>query len=292
MVRFATDLATAPGPPPRCADLKTMSHTSCRPRPAKLGGTPSGTSDAAVSPRPGGRLSALGREAVLLSVLFALYRLGRELALHRQVSAIGHAHLVHHLEATLHLPSEAGLQADVTSHALFRGLDLYYVSVHFPLMVGFLLCGVLFRQRSDYVWARSLLVVQTALALVIHIAFPLAPPRMFPQWGFTDTMTRYGPSAYEPGASFANQFAAMPSLHVGWAVLIAYVVTRTGPRPLSLLAWGHAVVTVAVVVLTANHWWVDGVAGTGLLYVARCVAGARPPARSGAGLTTGRGGFP
>jgi hypothetical protein len=143
-------------------------------------------------------------------------------------------------------------------------------------MVGFLLCGVLVRQRSDYVWARNLLVVQTALALIIHIAFPLAPPRMFPQWGFTDTMTRYGPSAYEPGASIANQFAAMPSLHVGWAVLIAYVVTRTGPRTLSILAWGHAVVTLAVVVLTAHHWWVDGVAGIGLLYVATCVAGARP----------------
>jgi hypothetical protein len=254
----------------------TTTPASCVARRAGTGLVRPRASDAVVRPRLASRLSGLLREALLLSALFGLYRLGRELALRRRGSAMGHARLVQHLEEALHLPSEAALQSHVTSGELFRAFDIYYVSVHFPLMLGFLLCGVLFRRRSDYRWARNLLVVQTALALLIHIAFPLAPPRMFPHWGFIDTMTRFGPSAYERGASVANQFAAMPSLHVGWAFLIAYVVTRTGPRLLGLLAWCHVGVTIAVVVLTANHWWMDAVAGTALLWVATLVAGTRP----------------
>ncbi len=224
-------------------------------------------------------LMTVVREVVLLSALFGLYRLGRVVAMHREDVAVDHARLVHRFEAFAHFPSEAALQTEVASRALFQALNVYYVSVHFPLMIAFLAYGVLFRSRADYVWARQLLVVQTALALVVHIAFPLAPPRMFPQWGFTDTMARYGPSAYDSaGGSAVNQFAAMPSLHIGWAFLIAYAVGRTGPRPLALVAGGHALLTVAVVVLTANHWWLDGLAGVALLLVAVLVVGDRPGA--------------
>jgi len=224
-------------------------------------------------------LMTVVREVVLLSALFGLYRLGRVVAMRREDVAVDHARLVHRFEAFAHFPSEAALQTEVASRALFQALNVYYVSVHFPLMIAFLAYGVLFRSRADYVWARQLLVVQTALALVVHIAFPLAPPRMFPQWGFTDTMARYGPSAYDSaGGSAVNQFAAMPSLHIGWAFLIAYAVGRTGPRLLALVAGGHAVLTVAVVVLTANHWWLDGLAGVALLLVAVLVVGDRPGA--------------
>ena len=95
---------------------------------------------------------------------------------------------------------------------------------------------------------------------------------MFPHWGFLDTMTTYGPSAYD-GASGAlvNQYAAMPSLHIGWAVLIAVVVCRTGPRPLAVLACLHALTTVAVVTVTANHWLLDGLVAVALLGVALLV---------------------
>ena len=79
-------------------------------------------------------------------------------------------------------------------------------------------------------------------------------------------MTRYGPSAYGgAGATLSNQLAAMPSLHVGWAVLIAYVVVRTGPQWLKPLAILYATVTVAVVIVTANHWWLDGMVACLLL---------------------------
>ena len=121
------------------------------------------------------------------------------------------------------------------------------------------------------------MIALTGAALVVHVVYPLAPPRMFAQWGFVDTMATLGPNAYA-GASgdLANQFAAMPSLHVGWAALIAYVVRRTGPRWLARLALVHVVLTVLVVVVTANHYWVDGVVALVLLGVATLVV--RPSA--------------
>ena len=133
-------------------------------------------------------------------------------------------------------------------------------------MIAFLVWGYLFRPRAEYRWARNLVIALTCSALVVHIVFPLAPPRMFPQWGFVDTMATFGPNAYAgTSGAMANQFAAMPSLHIGWAALIAYVIHRTGPRWLAWVATAHLAVTVLVVVVTANHYWLDGVVALLLL---------------------------
>jgi hypothetical protein len=221
-------------------------------------------------------------ELVLVAVLFEVYRLGRVLARGDESAAREHATWVHQLEGVLHLPSEASVQALVPDHLLHLA-DVYYVSVHFPAMVAFLVWGYLFRPREQYLWARNLLITLTGAALVVLIAFPLAPPRMFPQWGFVDTMAVFGPNAYA-GASGAmvNQFAAMPSLHVGWAALIAYVIHRTGPRWLAAVAGAHVVLTVVVVVVTANHYWLDGVVALALLAVAIRIV--RAPVTSWSGL--------
>jgi hypothetical protein len=213
-----------------------------------------------------------GREIAVLIVLYLAYRFGRLLIVGHEATALANAELVQQAQNWLHLPMEAVIQADIGSPDLFRIANIYYVGLHFPAMIAFLVLGYLTRPAAEYRWARNLLVLQTGLALVVHMVFPLAPPRMFPQWGFVDTMTVYGPSAYGgAAASVANQFAAMPSLHVGWAVLIAYVVLRTGPRWLAVAAVGHAGLTAAVVIVTANHWWLDGAAAIALLAVALVV---------------------
>jgi PAP2 superfamily protein len=235
-------------------------------------------------------------ELLLVSGLYVVYKLGRLLAADRTDAARTHARLVHHLERVLHLPSEAAIQGAVHSVRLLEAANVYYVSAHFPITIAFLVWGFVARPRAEYLWARRLLVVITLLGLVVHIVFPLAPPRMFPRWGFLDTMTTYGPSAYD-GASGAlvNQYAAMPSLHIGWAVLIAVVVLRTGPRPVALVACLHALTTVTVVIVTANHWLLDGLVALALLGVALLVvpgpaterpAPPREPAeRAGSGST-------
>ena len=219
-----------------------------------------------------------GLELVLVFALFQLYRLGRLLTKGHEVAAREHAVDVHHVERLLHLPSEAWVQSVTGTPTVLHLANLYYVSVHFPLTIAFLVWVFLFCSRREYAWARNLLIVMTASALVIHIAFPLAPPRMFGQWGFVDSMAVHGPNPYQ-GASgaVANQFAAMPSLHVGWALLIAFVVARTGPRWLAVLAATHAAVTVFVVVVTANHWWLDAVVAAALLVLAAHVV--PPPYR-------------
>jgi Na+-transporting methylmalonyl-CoA/oxaloacetate decarboxylase gamma subunit len=237
-------------------------------------------------PADGTALRQLGLGVVELLLVFALYvvyRLGRLITADRTETARAHARLVHHLEGVLQLPSEAAIQHAVHSVRLLEAANVYYLSAHFPVTIAFLVWGFVARPRSEYLWARRLLVVLTLLGLVAHILFPLAPPRMFPHWGFLDTMTTYGPSAYDgTSGALVNQYAAMPSLHIGWAVLIAVVVCRTGPRALAVLACLHALTTVAVVTVTANHWLLDGVVAVALLGVALLVV-PRPVGRRPAG---------
>lgn len=222
-------------------------------------------------------------ELGLVLALFEFYRFGRLLARGEDAAAYAHALQVHRLERLLHLPDEATVQALVPSDTLLHAANIYYFAVHFPAMIAFLVWGYLFRPRAQYVWARNLVIALTGAALVVHVLYPLAPPRMFPQWGFVDTMTTFGPNAYAgTSGAMANQFAAMPSLHIGWAALIAYVVHRSGPRWLAWLATTHFAVTVLVVVVTANHYWLDGVVALTLLSVAILVIRPPGPARNAA----------
>ena len=208
-------------------------------------------------------------ELLLVLAMFEFYRWGRLLARGETAAAYAHALRVHHLEHNLHLPSEAMLQSLVPSDTLLHAANFYYFSVHFPSMIAFLVWGYLFRPRAQYHWARNLVAALTGAALVVHIVYPLAPPRMFPQWGFIDTMATFGPNAYAgTSGAMANQFAAMPSLHIGWAAIIAYVIYRTGPRWLAWVAAGHLALTILVVVVTANHYWLDGLVALALVGVA------------------------
>ena len=90
---------------------------------------------------------------------------------------------MHHLEGVLQLPSEAAIQQAVHSVRLLEAANVYYLSAHFPVTIAFLVWGFVARPRSEYLWARRLLVVLTLLGLAAHIVFPLAPPRMFPPGG-------------------------------------------------------------------------------------------------------------
>ncbi len=227
--------------------------------------------------RPGGRPHAV-RELVLIVVLFTVYKLGRLLASGRVGEAFANARDVWHLERLLRLPSETGVQDGLlNSQLLVHAANCYYAYVHFPAAIAFLL-WIYLRRPAHYRWVRRVLVALTAAALVLHLLVPLAPPRMLPAAGLVDTAARYGPSVY--GApqtdTIANQYAAMPSLHIGWAAVIALgliVTSRTRWRWLWLL---HPAVTVAVVVGTANHYWLDGIVVLALLAVSVLVL--RPPA--------------
>jgi hypothetical protein len=215
-------------------------------------------------------------ELALLFTMFVGYRAGRLLTSDHTSTAFANARELWHVERWMHLPMEQSLQGWLLHHVhLVELANTYYAVVHFPATVAFLVF-MFIRRPAHYFWVRRSMIVLTASALVVHVLFPLAPPRMRPDLGFVDTGAMFGPNVYGPpeGGSIANQYAAMPSLHIGWAVLVAVgliVATRSRWRWLWL---AHPIITILVVVATANHWWLDGAVGIALLGMAIGVSAA------------------
>ncbi|QDI67854.1 hypothetical protein CD934_03595 [Streptomyces calvus] len=228
----------------------------------------------------------LVRELLLVTGLFLLYKAGRRLAAGHTGEALGNGRDMWDLERALHLPGEGAVQSLLLhGDGVVQLANTYYAAVHFPATAVFLV-WLWLRRPAHYVWARRVLAAVTAAALVLHLTFPLAPPRLLPATGLVDTARLYGPSVYGPPRTdqLSNQFAAMPSLHFGWALMVAVgliVVARTRWRWLWLL---HPAVTLLVIVGTANHFWLDALVATALLGLA--LALARPPGRTASG--TGR----
>ncbi|WP_329335424.1 phosphatase PAP2 family protein [Streptomyces sp. NBC_01352] len=215
----------------------------------------------------------LVRELLLVVGLFLVYKFGRQLATGHTGEAFHNAHRVWDLERTLRLPGEGSVQSlllhgDTLAHLA----NTYYATVHFPATLAFL-TWLYLRRPAHYVWARRVLAALTTAALVLHLVFPLAPPRMLAATGLVDTARVYGPSVYGPPQTdtLSNQFAAMPSLHFGWALMLAIgliVATRSRWRWLWLL---HPLLTLLVIVGTANHYWLDAFAAGALLGLALAV---------------------
>lgn len=200
-----------------------------------------------------------------------IYKFGRQAANGHVDEAFHNAGRVWDLERAVHLPGEGVVQGLLLhDETLVHLANTYYATVHFPATLLFL--GWLYwRRPRHYVWSRRILAVLTAAALALHLLFPLAPPRLLAATGLVDTGQVYGPTVYgsTPATdSMANQFAAMPSLHFGWAVMVGVglvVATRSRWRWLWLL---HPAITLLVIVGTANHYWLDSIVVAALLSVA------------------------
>ena len=208
--------------------------------------------------RPPSGIWRIVREIALLAVLFGVYNLGRFLSAEHTGSAYKHADELIRWENWLGLPSEAVVQHQALRvHGLADAANVFYASVHFPLTAVVLL-WLLIRRPAEYGKARWALASLTGLALIGHMFFPLAPPRMMPGW--VDTGVLLGQSVYGPStdSGVANQFAAMPSLHVGWAFMVAVLLIRATRSRWRWLWIAHPLLTFTVVVVTANHYWLDG----------------------------------
>jgi PAP2 superfamily protein len=225
------------------------------------------------------------REILLVGGLFLAYEIGRVIAAGHVSGAMANAARVWDLERALRLPDEAAFQKLILHrHLLMRVADEYYAYVHFPATAVALIWMYL-RRPAEYLWMRRVLATLTAAALVVHLLIPLAPPRMLAGAGLVDTGRLYGPSVYGPPASdpLSNQYAAMPSLHVGWALAVAIaliIATRSRWRWLWL---AHPLLTLTVVVATGNHYWLDAIVAAAILAVILALmprpgAGTRPAA--------------
>ncbi|MFJ1565919.1 phosphatase PAP2 family protein [Streptomyces erythrochromogenes] len=260
--------------------------------------TPAGP---AAGPRAARR--RLIRELLLVAGFFTVYKAGRLLSTDRTGEAFRNADRIWDAERLLHLPGEGAVQQLLLhGDALVTTANTYYAAVHFPATALFLI-WLYIRRPAHYLWTRRVLAVLTGAALVLHLAYPLAPPRMLPAARLIDTGQVYGPTVYRaaPDAdTLANQFAAMPSLHFGWALMLAIgviVATRGGKgtkggkgSPRQLLWLLHPLVTLLVIVGTANHYWIDAIVAAALLGMALLVV-PRPRAndRDDTGPDTGTG---
>jgi PAP2 superfamily len=226
------------------------------------------------------------REAGVIAALYSVWVLAGAVAQTGTAGAFARARRIYRVEQRWHLPSERRLQDGLLHHPLLAQLaNLYYAAMHFTALFAFLL-WVFVRHRDRYSAIRTTVVGFTLLALLVQF-LPVAPPRLLPDLGFVDVAQKFGESVYSLGLT-ADELSAMPSVHVGWAVLIGVAVVRLSDSPWRWLALVHTVLTVYVVTATANHWWADGIvaaalvgvvgAGQGLMHLRRAHPQAIEPA--------------
>jgi hypothetical protein len=220
-------------------------------------------------------VAAAAREAGLVLGLFTLWQIVRILAVTRVDGGLENGLWIWRVEQDLRLPSELSLERLVLGHhTLMRWTNVFYAYVHFPAMNAFLV-WLFARHRHRYPAVRNIVALTTGSCLLIQMFVPVAPPRMLTSLGFVDEALLYGQSVYGAfGSGIAAQLSAMPSVHVAWAFLIAIEVVRISPSRWRWLIIAHPVLTTFVVVVTANHFWADGIVAVVLLLLAYAVRGA------------------
>ena len=218
-------------------------------------------------------VSAAGfaRETAVVLALFGMWQLAGTYVLMGPEGAVDRGQWIWDAERAVHLPSETVVQHAFLPHPLIvQALNLYYAGLHFVVVIGCLIWVYVWHRRQ-YPKVRTTLVLFTAAALLVQF-IPVAPPRMLPGDGMIDTAVRYGQSVYGSVAGFnADQLSAMPSVHIGWALLAALVIIEVSRSRWRWLALAYPLLTMLAVVVTANHYWLDGIAAALLLALALVV---------------------
>lgn len=215
-------------------------------------------------------------ELTLIAVVYAAYSAGRLLARGNVSTAVDNGMAILRAEKALLLNAEHPLNRLFSqTPALGIPADFAYASLHYLLTPAILVW--LFRRSARYHAARTWLMLSTLLGLVGFTLLPTCPPRLLAAGeGFVDTMAQYssygwwGDDASAPRGlgEMTNQYAAMPSLHVGWALWCGVMLWRHGRTPLmKVLGVAYPLLTTLVVLGTANHYFLDAVAGAAVMGV-------------------------
>ncbi|MFC5720038.1 bifunctional glycosyltransferase 87/phosphatase PAP2 family protein [Streptomyces gamaensis] len=204
-------------------------------------------------------------ELMLIRVGYWFYSYIRASAPDERALAEGHGRQILGIEEFLHLDVEHGFNRFVASVDWLTGaMNYYYGTFHFLVPVS-LLVYLYVRRPGTYRWARTALSLATLLALVGFWVYPLAPPRLMPGRGFIDTAN--GPQDLDNpdfGAltELSNQYAAMPSLHIGWSLWCGVVIAAVAPRAwMKWLGMLYPLMTFLVILGTANHYVLDALGG-------------------------------
>ena len=233
---------------------------------------------------PHGWGDVLRQFSLFLAAYFA-YRLARGLVEGRATAAFQHARQLISIERTLHLFVEPSVQAWASgSHLVMVTASWTYVNAQGPVTIGALLY-LYVRHNGNFYFVRNMFMIAMAIALVGYTVFPTAPPRFMPEWGFIDTVADLTPvNVSHTSASmsaFFNPYAAVPSMHVAFALMIGWPLARLSRRsPVRILWMLYPFVMTFVIVVTANHFIADALLGAltagASAYGASWLARARP----------------
>jgi len=213
----------------------------------------------------------LRQVAILVSVDLA-YTFVRGIADGERAVAIVHGQQVIDFERSTHTFFEPSLQAFfLPAQAVIDFANQVYLNAHFSIALGFLVWLYLFHNQSYY-FVRNMFVVSMGLALVGYALFPTAPPRMYPEYGFVDTLNAFAGVNHDSALakSFINPYAAVPSMHCAFAMMIGVSGVMVCSHWWSKAWWAFWPLLVSwVTIVTANHYWVDAALGW---MVALCAA--------------------
>ena len=223
-------------------------------------------------------------EAAAALGLYALYEAGRGLVAGSAADAVHRAHEIAHVERTLHVFDEAGIQR--AAHAvpgLVGVLGTSYLTPHLAVTGGLLLW--LHRRRPHlFPVVRTTLLAASALSLIGFVFLPTAPPRLA-GIGIADTIST-GAVSLNKGlvSALYNPFAAMPSMHIGYATIVAGALLAAGGRMRRVAALAYPPFVLLVIVATGNHFFLDAAAGAlvaaaGYVVARTVTAPTRVPAR-------------
>lgn len=218
---------------------------------------------------PRGWLDAT-RQLTLFAVAYLAYRLVRGAVHGRSSDAFEHARELISFEQSLHAFVEPGIQAWAASQAwLLDCASWLYVNSHFTITFAALVFVYRFHNGSFY-FVRNMFLISMGLALVAYLLYPTAPPRFLPEFGFRDSVADFTGVTQDSVAVNAlfNPFAAVPSMHVTFALMIGLPLAQLVRSRLLKVVWlCYPLLVTLVVVVTGNHFWMDAVLG-GLTAVA------------------------
>lgn len=193
-----------------------------------------------------------------------LYESVRGIVVGHADAAFANAREIVAIERALGIFVEPSVQSAVLdNHWLISAANWGYMNVQFTLNIAFLSWLYLARHRV-YPFVRNMFFVAMGLALTVHLLLPVAPPRMLPEEGFVDTIQAFAHVNQDSGAigAIVNPYAAVPSMHICFALLVGTAGARVVRQVWAKAIWcSYPVLVLALVVVTANHFFLDAVAG-------------------------------
>lgn len=208
-------------------------------------------------------------EVMLIALSYWTYSLIRNAVPEQKNQALRNADWIWQAEQTLGIAVEQSINHAVNSVTwLIVSMNYYYATLHFVVTIGVLVW--LYRAHPGrYAAARLVLFATTGVALVGYYLYPLAPPRLMNGQNFIDTVLvhdTWGSMASGNLKNMSNQYAAMPSMHIGWSVWCGLVIFALAAAPWAkILGLLYPTLTLVVIVATANHFWLDAVGGVACL---------------------------